>query len=99
MNKKLLLKLGIPFLALTIIAGCGTDDGTDDEMDPADDEAPLIEDDDGAPMNPDDENGENNGGMNDEGDEDSGNMTDDPQDEDLEEEFDNQNGTGGTGNQ
>ncbi|WP_164218414.1 hypothetical protein [Virgibacillus sp. YIM 98842] len=93
MNKKLLLKLGIPFVALSIIAACGTDDGND----PADDEAPLIEDDDGAPLNPDEDN-EGNGGMNDEQD-DAGEMTDDPEDQDLEEEFENQDGNGGTGNQ
>ncbi|MFA1822478.1 hypothetical protein ACDX78_20330 [Virgibacillus oceani] len=96
MNKKLLLKLGIPFLALTIIAACGTD-GTDDEMDPADDEAPLIEDDDGAPLNPDEDNGDMNGDRGDE--QDGGEMSDDPADNDLEEEFDNQDGNGGMGNQ
>jgi penicillin-binding protein 1A len=98
MNKKLLLKLGIPFVALTIIAGCGTDDGND----PVDEEAPLMEDDDGAPLNPDEDNGDMNGdnGQDDGGDEqDGGEMTDDPEQDDLEEEFDNQDGTGGTGNQ
>lgn len=90
MNKKPLLKLGIPFIALSMIAACGTDDGND----PVDDEAPLIEDDDGAPLNPDDDNGDMDGERDEPGD-----MTDDPEDEDLEEEFDNQNGNGGTGNQ
>ncbi|GAB3789498.1 hypothetical protein [Virgibacillus kimchii] len=81
MSKKLLMKLGIPFIALSIVAACGTGD----DMDPVDDEAPLIEDDDGAPLNPDEDN------------EDGGEMSDDPQDNDLEEEFENQDGTGGTG--
>lgn len=37
MNKKLLLKLGVPFFALSLVAACGTDD----DQDPVENEAPL----------------------------------------------------------
>jgi len=109
MNKKFLWKLGIPFLALSIVAACGTDDGND----PVDDEAPLNQDEDNGGDNGGmmEEDEQDNGGMIDEGDqdnggimeeddqdnEDGGEMTDDPEDDDLEEEFENQDDNGGTG--
>ena len=64
MKSKLLIKLGAPVLALSLIAACGTADNED----PADtNEAPLNQEDDNNNQNPvedGDMNDGDNGGMN-----------------------------------
>lgn len=58
MKSKLLIKLGAPVLALSLIAACGTADNEE----PADtNEAPLNQEDDNNNQNPAEDGGMNNG--------------------------------------
>ncbi|RKQ34351.1 hypothetical protein [Oceanobacillus halophilus] len=71
MNKKYLFKLGAPILALSLVAACGNDDDPDPIEDdaPVEDEAPdgengdteaPLTDEDEAPLNQEDDNGNEN---------------------------------------
>lgn len=58
MKKNFLIKFGAPVLALSLVTACGTDDNED----PVNEEAPLIQEDDNGEQNEMEEN--NNGDMN-----------------------------------
>ncbi|WP_067728581.1 hypothetical protein [Oceanobacillus damuensis] len=56
MKRKLLIKLGAPMLAISLVAACGTGN----EQDPAENEAPLNQEEDGGMMEDDGQNGDMN---------------------------------------